>query len=77
MATMKIREAQIKKCMKVGHDWAFQLNLPGEYVLAKCLRCGAEQYFFLDQSDLEVPPEYLEVNYDTDMDDDSTEDQTE
>lgn len=43
------REAQRRRCEKLGHDWAFQDE--DLYMVKTCLRCGATQIFFPEEVD--------------------------
>lgn len=46
---MKFDEAKMRKCMRVGHDWA--LKDYKTFMSKVCLRCGAEQFFLPKEED--------------------------
>lgn len=65
-------------CIKHGHNWAIDSDIGNDgWVIILCMTCGAKQLAYIEEEDLESPPEYMEVNYDTDMDDDRSERQAE
>lgn len=46
------KEWKRRQCEKLGHDWAIQDC--DTFMIKVCLRCGATQVFFPDETEQEV-----------------------
>lgn len=64
--TINMKDRRVRECWHKGHNWAYNFdNTKDGWIYGVCLRCRAEQYFFVDETN------------DTDVDADRTEEQTE